>query len=148
MKLTRGLFEAATGLVVLVVAGFFLVVLTGDEAHQSHGERYEVLARFTTASGISTGSDVRIAGVKVGSVTRLALDPETYLAEVYMALPDNVMLPLDSLVKVASEGLLGGSYIQIDPGGSDEMVTAGGELEFTQGSVDLITLLTSAFLRE
>ena len=91
-----------------------------------------------------TGADVRLSGIKIGSVTSQNLDVQTYDAVVLMQINNEVKIPADSSAKISSEGLLGGNYIAIEPGGSDEMLIAGDSIELTQGSIDLIGLLGNA----
>lgn len=136
--------ETLIGAVVLCVAVFFVVF-----AYQSTGDAvasggYEFTARFTRVDGLTTGSDVRMSGIKVGTVVDQALDLETYDAIVWMRVRDDVKVPDDTAVKVASDGLLGESYISLEPGGSEDMVEDGGELEFTQGAVNLMDLIAQA----
>ncbi|MGB4906992.1 MAG: MlaD family protein, partial [Tabrizicola sp.] len=85
--------------------------------------------------------DVRLAGVKVGTVTGLVLNPETYFADATISMRKDVALPTDSTILVSSEGLLGGTFVEVQPGGALEMLEPGGEIEDTQGAVSLITLL-------
>ena len=87
------------------------------------------------------GTDVRLAGVKVGTVTGMELNPQTFRADVTLSVEDQIQLPDDSAVVVASEGLLGGTYVEIVPGGSPFNLEAGGEILDTQGAVSLISLL-------
>jgi phospholipid/cholesterol/gamma-HCH transport system substrate-binding protein len=85
---------------------------------------------------------VRLAGIKVGAVTDLELDAESYQALVGFTVRDDLRLPEDSDVKVASEGLLGGSFLEITPGASEFMLTDGDEVLNTQGSINLLNLLS------
>ena len=82
-----------------------------------------------------------MAGVKIGSVTALSLNPETFFAEARFNIRNGIALPEDSAVLVASEGLLGGYFIEILPGGALETLSPGAEIEDTQGAVSLTTLL-------
>ena len=102
---------------------------------------YTLVASFRSAEGVSVGTDVRLAGVKIGSITGLTLNPQTFRADATLAIRSGVELPDDSSVLIASEGLLGGNYIELRPGGSTENLPAGAEIEDTQGSVSLIGLL-------
>lgn len=102
---------------------------------------YDLTASFRSIEGVSVGTDVRLAGVKVGTVTEVALNTETYRADTTITVTDGVLIPDDSAIVIASEGLLGGNYVDISPGGSLDYFQAGDEIEDTQGSVSLLTLL-------
>ncbi|PKP71328.1 MAG: outer membrane lipid asymmetry maintenance protein MlaD [Alphaproteobacteria bacterium HGW-Alphaproteobacteria-4] len=133
--------EVLAGAAVLVIAlGFFVWAAQGASFVPKRGG-YEVRASFRSVEGITVGSDVRLAGVKVGTVTNLALNPVTFFADARIALNDGVVLPADSGLLVASEGLLGGAFIEVMPGGSLDNLTPGAEIEDTQGAVSLINLL-------
>lgn len=130
----------AGGIVLAVAAGFLIYAgqMTGVSAGQSE---YKLTASFRSADGVDVGTDVRLAGVKVGRVTSLELDPVTYRAETVFTVRDGIEVPDDSAVAVSSEGLLGGNYVEILPGGSPFYFAPGDEIEFTQGSISLISLL-------
>jgi phospholipid/cholesterol/gamma-HCH transport system substrate-binding protein len=136
--------ETITGAIVIVVAVVFFVFAyrIADVGAASGG--YQVDARFSQVSGLVTGSDVRLSGIKVGSVVDQKLDPKTYEAIVTLAIAPDVKLPSDSSAQVTSEGLLGGSYVSLQPGGAEEMLANGDTIEFTQGSVDLMSLIGQA----
>ncbi|QIE54567.1 outer membrane lipid asymmetry maintenance protein MlaD [Pikeienuella piscinae] len=137
--------ETLIGAAVLAVAGGFMfyAAQTADIGGVGGGY-YDVKAAFRKASGIASGADVRVSGVKVGAVSGLSLDPKTYRAVASLSIRDDVKIPEDSVVTITSDGLLGGSYVAIDPGASDFYVTSGEELTNTQGSVDLLDLLSKA----
>ena len=105
---------------------------------------YDVMAKFNRADGVNIGTDVRLSGIKIGTVASMNLDPQTYSAVVTLALDNSVKLPDDSSARITSEGLLGNQYISIEPGGSMDYIKPGGEIENTQGSVDLMGLLGKA----
>jgi phospholipid/cholesterol/gamma-HCH transport system substrate-binding protein len=133
--------ETILGAIVAVVAiGFF--AFAAAQAGQSAGGGYDLIARFQRVDGIAVGSDVRVSGVKVGVVRAVALDPETYLAQLTLAVDDGVQVLDDSTARVASDGLLGGAYVAIEPAGLDPL-PPGGEIPNTQGAVDLLTLFAS-----
>lgn len=137
------LVETLIGAAVIAVAVlFFGYAYTSTGSGAVSG--YEVTAKFSRADGVNVGSDVRLSGIKVGTVSRMALDPATYNAVVTIALDNSVKLPNDSSVRITSEGLLGNQYLSIEPGGSQDKIGPGGEIEYTQGSVDLIGLLGKA----
>lgn len=134
--------EALVGGAVLAAALGF-VLYAGQSAGLSLGtsEGYNLSASFRSAEGVSLGTDVRLAGVKIGTVTGLDLNPETYRAQTQLRLDQAVQVPDDSAVVISSEGLLGGNYVEIMPGGSPFYYEPGSEIEDTQGSVSLISLL-------
>ena len=133
--------EIFVGAAVLAVAFGFLIYLLQATSIGGSGERYTLTASFRSAEGVNVGTDVRLAGVKIGSVSAISLDPVSYRATTEMSLLDGIQIPDDSAIIVASEGLLGGSFIEIIPGGSPFYVEAGGEIEDTQSSVSLVNLL-------
>lgn len=142
----ESLFEALTGLVVVAVAGFFLVFSLSQRSEASTGDSYTLLARFPRADAIAPGSDVRIAGVKVGAVTAVAVNPESLRAEVRLSVSRAIAVPQDSTAKVQADGLLGANYIFIEPGGDPENLPMDGSgvFEYTSGSVDILRLLIDA----
>lgn len=137
----RSIAEVAMGAVVLAAAAIFLVyaVLHGGRTPQTSGTA--LTAQFDRIDGLNDGADVRIGGVKVGSVTGLRIDPRTFQAVVALRVRSDIQLPSDSSAEVTSEGLLGGKYISIVPGGGDRMLADGGRITETQGSVSLESLL-------
>ncbi|MEZ5887348.1 MAG: outer membrane lipid asymmetry maintenance protein MlaD [Paracoccaceae bacterium] len=133
--------EVLTGAGVIAVAiGFALYAGLGEGATARKGT-YELHASFRSADGVSVGTDVRLAGVKVGTVTRLDLNPDTYYADATFSMKDGIVIPDDSTALISSEGLLGGNFLEIQPGGSPVAVEPGGEVLDTQGAVGLIQLL-------
>lgn len=133
--------EVLVGGVVLAVALGFLVYAGKTTGMTGGGSEYNLTASFRSADGVSVGTDVRLAGVKVGRVAEIALDPETFRAKAVFTVRDGVNVPDDSAVAISSEGLLGGNYVEILPGGSPFYFEPGDEIEFTQGSVSLVSLL-------
>lgn len=132
----KNIIETLMGAVVLVVAGvFFVFAYKGSGMRMESG--YVVKADFANASGIALGSDVRIGGIKIGTVSDLSLDPESYEAVVFMQIGNATKLPKDSSASVVSSGLLGEKYIQITPGGDEKMLADGGKIDFTQSAVNL-----------
>lgn len=136
----RNAAEVATGaFVLLVAAGFLGYAVAHSGAAPSGG--YELHADFGSIAGLSVGADVRVAGVKVGSVTAETIDPKTYLANVTFTVSRGIQLPTDTSASIASQGLLGGNYLSLSPGGATAMLAPGGRITATQSSVDLETLL-------
>ena len=126
-------------LVVAVAAAFLYFAYTSTSEGSLTG--YTVSATFSRVDGLSVGTDVRMSGIKVGTVSSLSLDPKTYLAVAQLTINDNVKLPDGSSIKITSSGILGNSYLSVTPGGSDKMISAGGRITNTQGSVDLMSLI-------
>lgn len=133
--------EIVTGAAVLAVALGFAIYAAQGAGMGRQPESYPLTASFRSVEGITVGSDVRLAGVKVGTITRLELNPETFFADASIQLRNDVQLPTDSSVLISSEGLLGGNFVEILPGGALETLGPGEEIEDTQGAVSLITLL-------
>ena len=138
----ESLFETLVGVLVVAVAGVFLFFSLQQRSDASPRDSYSLSAKFNRIDGISTGSDVRMAGVKVGTVSDIKLDPKTYKALVTFTMKDGIQVPDDSTAQVLSDGLLGGAYLGIMVGGSFDYIQPGGQIEFTRGSVDLLTVLS------
>jgi phospholipid/cholesterol/gamma-HCH transport system substrate-binding protein len=132
--------EVAMGGVVLVVFTF-CVIFAYSMSQWNSSTGYEVIAKFTRIDGLMRGSDVRLSGVKVGTIKDIHLDPITYLAVIRLALEPQITLPTDSSAEVASEGLLGGKFVALVPGGEDETIQPGGQIMHTQAAVNLETLI-------
>lgn len=136
--------ETLVGAAVIAVAvGFFLFAYR-SAGLGGPGGGYHVIAQFDNISGIHVGTDVRVAGIKVGTVVGQSLDPKSYQARLDMLLQPGVQLSDDTSAKITSEGLLGAQFVALDPGGSDTKITDGGELSYTQGAVDLWSLISQA----
>jgi phospholipid/cholesterol/gamma-HCH transport system substrate-binding protein len=129
-------------LVIAIAAGFLVFAYSMGDVAKVQG--YELVANFERADGINVGTDVRISGIKVGSVVGEDLDNATYFARVVLSVDRKVKVPEDSSVKIASDGLLGGNYLSIQPGGSAKELADGGEIVNTQPSIDLMSLITRA----
>ncbi len=136
--------ETLTGAIVIAVAVvFFIFAYQIAEVGAASGG-YQVDARFSSASGLVTGADVRLSGIKVGSVVNQRLDTETFEAIVTLSVSPDVKLPNDTSAQIATEGLLGGSYVSLQPGGAEETLAAGDTIEYTQGAVNLMSLIGQA----
>ncbi len=136
----RNVIETVLGAVVLVVAGFFLFFAYTTGNVRSTGG-YPLEASFTSTGGIASGADVRISGVKVGTVVGQRLDKDSFQAVLTLEIDNAVKLPEDTVAAIASESLLGGRFIDLQPGGAEEMLQAGARLQFTQSAVNLEDLL-------
>ena len=132
--------ETVMGAVVLVVAALFLFfAYKTSQLREVSG--YQVTADFERVDGIHQGSDVRISGIKIGSVVSEELDPKTFLAMLRMSIEPSVQLPDDTVAEIVSAGLLGDKYLSLVPGGSDKMLPPGGKIRYTQSSVSLEHLI-------
>jgi phospholipid/cholesterol/gamma-HCH transport system substrate-binding protein len=128
--------ETVMGAVVLAVAGGFLY-FAYNHSNVKPIEGYAIDAGFTNISGIEPGSSVRVGGIKVGVVEKLALDPKSFKAVATLRIGSDVMLPVDSSAAINSSGLLGEKFIAIEPGGDENNLTNGGKIEYTQPAVSL-----------
>ena len=134
--------ELWVGAAVLAIAGGFLAWSSAGSGFAAQlGGGYELRAAFPNVDGIEVGTDVRVAGVKVGRVSAVTLNPQTYFAEAQLRIPDTIRLPSDSAALIQSDGLLGGSYIELQPGGAPDDLAPGDEIEDVQGAVSLISLM-------
>jgi phospholipid/cholesterol/gamma-HCH transport system substrate-binding protein len=138
--MTGNVIETVMGGVVLVVAALFLFfAYSTSQVRAVQG--YEVSAQFDSVSGIHDGSDVRIAGVKVGTIVSETLDPKTFLADVRMSIDPAYKLPDDTVAEILSAGLLGDKFMALVPGGSEQTIAPGGRIKFTQSPVSLENLI-------
>lgn len=133
--------EALIGGIVLAAAGGFLVYAANTASIGAGGGGDELIAKFRKAEGLAVGGDVRISGVKVGSISGMELDPASFKAIVTLSLNDGVQIPEDAAARITSSSLLGDSYIAIQPGGSEFMLEDGDEIEFTQDSINLMDMV-------
>lgn len=138
--MSRSVIETVLGGFVLIGALVFLVFSysKGDAGTVSG---YKISANFSKIGGLAIGDPVQISGVKIGQVASVALDPQTYLAKVTMEIDDHVKVPDDSAATISSQSLLGGMVMGIEPGGSEDMLADGGEIQYTQSPQNLEELL-------
>ncbi|MBT8411564.1 MAG: outer membrane lipid asymmetry maintenance protein MlaD [Octadecabacter sp.] len=134
--------EVIVGAAVLAAAAGFLWYVVQTTGIGGSPAGYELSANFRSAEGVTVGSDVRLAGVSIGTVKALDLNTDTYRADVVFAIDEGIAIPDDSAAVVATEGLLGGTFVEIVPGGSLGMFANGALIEDTQGAVSVIQLLT------
>jgi len=141
--MNKNYFEIIVGVVVVVVALiFFLSARNTADVGVSARESYQLTAKFLRIDGIEVGSDVRIAGIKVGSVFEVSLDKESYDAILEISILNNYAIPDDSYISIISSNLLGGKYIDIEPGISDEFLVDGEAITYTRASVSIESLLS------
>jgi phospholipid/cholesterol/gamma-HCH transport system substrate-binding protein len=138
--MTGNVIETVMGAVVLVVAALFLFfAYSTSQVRAVQG--YQVTAQFERIDGIRDGGDVRIAGVKVGSIVSASLDPKTFLADVRISIDPAYKLPDDTVAEIVSAGLLGDRYLALVPGGSEQTIPPGGRIKYTQAPVSLENLI-------
>jgi phospholipid/cholesterol/gamma-HCH transport system substrate-binding protein len=141
--MARNLLETLLGAIVLIVAIVFMI-FAYRSSQIREGGGYELVAQFSQVDGLDPGSDVRISGIKVGSVIQQTLDATTYQAEVRFTVRDGIELPSDSSAAIITSGLLGGKYLQLVPGGDTVMLKPGDEITLTQSSLNLEDLIGQA----
>jgi phospholipid/cholesterol/gamma-HCH transport system substrate-binding protein len=133
--------ETGMGVAVIAIAASFLIYsLSVGGVGKTRGA-YDVTAKFGEAGSLAPGAAVSVAGVKVGTVSQITLDPQSYLAVARLSLDPTVKLPSDSTAKITTDGLLGGAHVAIAPGAAPDVLKPGGEIENTQGAVDLFGLI-------
>ncbi len=139
--LKENIVEALIGLFVVLIAIFFVLFAWQRTGGGGSAGALHVTALFPNASGVAVGTDVRIAGLKVGTVSKQRLDPQSYQAEVTLSLDPKTKVPADSSAAISSEGLLGGTYIALMPGGDPTPLKDGDTIVDTQGAMDLMGLV-------
>jgi len=140
----RNVIETVMGAVVLAVALVFLgFAYTSANLHTASG--YRLRAQFDQADGVGAGTDVRIGGVKVGTVTSVTLNPETYLADVELSIDPSIKLSQDTAAAISSDGLLGGRSLSLSPGARPDDASGwlkdGDTIDHTQSNPSLEQLL-------
>lgn len=141
MAQRRGIAELLTGAAVLLIAAGFLVYAITNSGRATVSGGLTLTARFDRIDGLAPGADVRIAGVKVGQVVNQRIDPQTFLAELTLRVDGGLRLPSDTSAEITSEGLLGGKYVALVPGGADRILRDGQRIDITQSAVSLESLL-------
>ena len=140
------IFEFIVGLGVIIIAGWFILsVVSKSDKLSNISETTNYIASFNDVSGISVGSNIKLAGVNVGRVLELKLDEINYTAEMVLGINRKIKIPNDSEIIITSEGLLGGNYVSISPGGSDIFLKANEKFSFTQSSLSLNNLIQKFF---
>ncbi len=136
------LIEILLGLIVVLVSiGFLVLLYIKVDFFSLKDESFSLTARFDNINGILTGSSVKMSGVDIGSVKKIDIDLTTFEAVITMDFKNKYNFPDDSEASIQTDGLLGGSYVSIMPGGSDVFLSDKQEITFTQGSTSLINLM-------
>ena len=137
--------ETLVGAIIIAVAAlFFTFAYKTAGLGGGNGGGYHVSAEFDNVDGVAVGSDVRVAGIKIGTVIGQSLNPKSYQARIDMVLQPQVSLADDTSAKITSEGLLGSKFVSLEPGGSDQKLAEGGVISYTQGAVDIWSLISQA----
>ena len=139
----HNLVETLVGAFVIAVSAIFLSY-GYSVSDMSPKSGYNLIAEFDRIDGLTVGSDVRMSGIKVGTVIDQELNKQNFYATVTLSINDDIELPDDTSAKITMEGLLGGNYVSLTPGGGFDLLTDGDEISYTQGSIDLIGLVSQA----
>jgi phospholipid/cholesterol/gamma-HCH transport system substrate-binding protein len=142
LKMEKGrTFEMIVGVFVLTVALFFFQYIY-TRSGCSHSDGYTLIAKFDKADGLSEGSDVKLSGIKIGKILEMKVDPESFLAVIRFSVPKGLKLPTDTGAGVCSDGLFGGRYLSITPGGEEEFLNEGDEIENTSGPISIESIIS------
>ncbi len=140
----KGITETAVGIFVLVgiLCSAYLALKLG-RMEWLGDNYYTIEARFTSVSGLKTGAVVELAGVQVGQVAAIDLDPESNVARVRLKIQNSVTLYDDVIASVKTEGLIGDKYIKMTPGGSGQRLEPGGTIMDTESALDIEELISN-----
>ena len=128
-------------LLIGIIAITFLALRIGD-FQLLNNQQYIIKAEFTSASGLKKGAHVEMAGVSVGRVTNIIFNPETYLAEVHIAIENSIQIPDDSIASIRTSGIIGDKFLKISPGGSDNIIEPNMIISETEPSINLEELIS------
>ena len=132
--------------VILGAAAFVFGAFSGSSVES--GEGYRLSMQVQDASGLGPGSEVRMAGIQIGQVESQSIDPQSFMAEVVLTIDDGIELPLDTSARILPQGLVGDSYVEIEPGGEFDMLQEGDSIDFTQGAINVVDLLGRVIMSE
>lgn len=128
--------ETIMGIVVLVIAVLFMMFAYNvSDLHVVKG--YDINAKFLKVGGLNTGADVRINGVKVGTVIAQKINTEDYMVDVKMSILPEIILPTDSVITIAGDGLMGDKFVKIEPGNSPDKIKPGDIVKNTKDAKSL-----------
>lgn len=139
----KSIFETLVGFIVIIIAIVFAVyaLSIGVGGRDTDSNGYTLTAKFQNAEGIYVGSNVMLAGVRIGSVDTLSLDNATFTVVVQLRIDDDIKLPKDSQAAIISSGMIGNKFISISPGGDDDVLNNGDTIAYTQSSLNLESLV-------
>jgi phospholipid/cholesterol/gamma-HCH transport system substrate-binding protein len=138
--MVKNYFETIIGLIVIFVSIYF-AAFSFNKSNTKEDSGYNLKIFFDRVDGLSIGSDVKISGLKVGTVTDAKINEKTYQAEIEISLKDSVKIPADSTAEIISAGLLGDKYIALVPGGDEKYLKKGDKIKFSQSSVSIESLI-------
>lgn len=137
----RNWVEGLAGLAVVLFAAWFVWFAFQRTGGGTAEGATRVTALFPNASGVNVGTDVRVAGLKVGVVADQHLDPKSYEVSTTLAIDPKVKIPSDSSAAITSEGIMGATYVALVPGGSETPLKTGDQILETQGSIDMMGMI-------
>ncbi len=141
----RELSEVLLGAAIIVIAVAFVAFAFRDTSGDAPAG-YRVSLQVDNAFGLEPGSEARMAGIPVGRVARLDLDPKSYFARIVLDLDPGVELPTDSSARVLPDGLVGSSYVELEVGGELDILQHDDSILYTQGAVNIIDLLARVIM--
>jgi phospholipid/cholesterol/gamma-HCH transport system substrate-binding protein len=137
----NNVIETLVGFVVILIAASFFIFAYQVNYKDDSVDNYILNAYFQNIEGLGQGSEVKLSGIKVGYVENIELEKDTYYAIVKMRINKAVEVPVDSRAIVSTSGILGGNYIRITPGGSDDNLADNEKIKFTQSALNLEDLI-------
>jgi len=140
MKNTK--LELSVGIFVLLgLAAVAYLTLKLGTGSMIGGDTYLIEARFANAGGLHAGSSVLVAGVTVGRVEGVQMDPSDYSAIATLRVYSRLRLPTDSMASIKTSGLIGDRYVSLSPGADETYLAPGAKITMTESAVDLEALI-------
>jgi phospholipid/cholesterol/gamma-HCH transport system substrate-binding protein len=137
----RNMLETVMGAIVLIAAAGFLYLVSSSVGVRENSSGYNLVMRFDRGGSVNPGTDVRIAGAKIGTVVSKRFDPDNYQAVVTINVDNTVKLPKDTTAIITSDGLLGDNYVLLEIGGDEQMLKANDQITHVQGALNLADLI-------
>lgn len=137
----QNILETIIGFLVIIVAISFLVFAYSSNNKIKSSNTYSLKARFQNVEGIAEGSDVMLAGIKIGKVEEMLLDKTTFFAVLKLSIDEGIKLPKDSQASVTTSGFLGGKFISIAPGSDEIDLVHDDQIKYTQSSLNIEALI-------
>lgn len=142
-KMRGSILETIIGFIVILVAALSVYHVVNRGYLKANGdEYYHVKANFDRVDGIQVGSEVRIAGIPIGSVTDISLDSSSFIAKTTLSIKKGVNMPADTSAQIVTNGLLGSKFIELTPGAEEDVLTDNSFIEITQSSINLERLIS------